>query len=259
MFYALILIRIIIVSYSTFFGSEVYHCDDIPSNENVRGEYWHNVNNQESSWYNNYQSRNQYTQYPTTHSDGTPRYEPYNEGLQSTSNGHRYELPNNETGGWIEEPTRNLDQFTAELDGVPIYARYHYTDMQGKDYYSYSYDGSTQIGIIEPTRSEVIGNGYYQGTGWTIVDTSPSSTRRRVFNNVKNSVKNHIAKSSDEAIRQRNMETKKYCEDIARAKSVIRARKAQRINDMLNNRPDNSIFSKGVSIGSKAKKVRRFD
>jgi hypothetical protein len=37
--------------------------------------------------------------------------------------------------------------------------------MQGKDFYSYSYDGSTMIGIIEPTRSEVVGNGYYQGTG----------------------------------------------------------------------------------------------
>jgi len=63
------------------------------------------------------------------------------------------------------EGERNLDQFIAELDGRPVYVRYDHTDMQGKAFYSYSCDGSTMIGEIEPTRSEVIGNGYYQGTG----------------------------------------------------------------------------------------------
>jgi len=49
-FYALILMRIIIIFYSLFFGGEVYHCDDIPSNENATGgESSHNANNQEST------------------------------------------------------------------------------------------------------------------------------------------------------------------------------------------------------------------
>jgi hypothetical protein len=55
------------------------------------------------------------------------------------------------------------------------------------------------------------------------------------------------------------METKRYLEDLQRAKSLNRARKVQRFNDMMKIREDNSVFSKGVSIGSKAKKVRRFD
>lgn len=276
LFYALILIRIIIISYNFFIGGEVLHCDDLPSNDDATG----NTRNQESSWYNNYQTKNHHYQYSTRHSDGTPLYEPYSEGLQSTSNGHRYELPDNERVVRFElpgnetEPVRNLDQFTTELDGVPVYARYHYTDMQGKDYYSYSYDGSTMIGImepnisgdgsnmigtIEPTRSEIDGKGYYQGAGWTIVHKVHTSKSRRIFNKVKTTITNHIAKSNDEAIRQHNMNNKKYYEDLARAKNVIRARKTQRVNDMMRTRQDNSLFSKGVSIGSKAKKVRRFD
>jgi hypothetical protein len=46
------------------------------------------------------------------------------------------------------------------------------------------------------------------------------------------------------------LEFKKYYEDVERAKSVIRARKNQRVNNMMNSRADNSVFSKGVSRGS---------
>lgn len=242
------------ISYTFFTGGEIYHCDDLPSYENA-------TNN--STWYNNYQTRNEEARYHTTHSDGTPLYEPYNEGLQPTSNGHRYELPANERVVRFQEPSasahviqpqqeRNLDQFIAELDGRPIYARFHYTDMQGKDFYSYSYDGSTMIGIIEPTRSEVVGNGYYQGTGWTIVRNVPDTTSRRIYNKVKTSIKNHIAKSSDEAIREHNAKAREYAEFRWRAKNMERARKAQRVNEMLSSR-------QGDYIMRNTKKLRRFD
>lgn len=257
-FYISIILRIFIFLYTFYLtgaSQEIYHCDDYPSVENTTGDSY------ESTWYNNYQNRNYNNQYHTTHSDGTPLYEPYNEGLQPTSKGHRYELSNNERTVRFEEPERNLDQFTAELDGRPVYARYYYTDMQGQDHYSYSYDGSTMIGEIEPTKSEVIGNGYYRGSGneWRIVDTSPTTTTRRIYNKVKTSIKNHIAKSNDEAIRQHNMNNKNYYEAVQRAKSMNRSRKTKHVNEMLSHHRDNSAFSKGVSIGSKSKKVRRFD
>jgi len=55
------------------------------------------------------------------------------------------------------------------------------------------------------------------------------------------------------------MDNKKYAEDLQRIRRMNRARKTQEINCMINTRADNSVFSKGVSICSKAKKVRRFD
>jgi hypothetical protein len=64
-----------------------------------------------------------------------------------------------------------------ELEGAPVYATYHSSDINGNHLYSYSSDGSTRIGfiepinsdgstmlgLIEPNKSEVIGNGYYHG------------------------------------------------------------------------------------------------
>ncbi len=249
LFYALILIRIIIITYNCLISGEIYHCDDIPSDENAS----------DSTWYNNYQTRNEEARYPTRHSDGTPLYEPYKEGLQSTSKGLRYELPTNEkavrfedSGPFFPREERNLDNFIAELDGKPVYVTYDHTDMQGKDFYSYSYYGSTMIGEIEPTKSEVIGNGYYKGSGWTIVQKVPNTTSRRIYNKVKTSVKNHIAKSSDEAIREHNRKARDYAEYRQRVISMEKARKAQRVNDMFSSRPDKNIIRN-------TRKVRKFD
>jgi hypothetical protein len=101
------------------------------------------------------------------------------------------------------------------------------------------------IGLIEPTKSEIIGNGYYVGgPHWKIVDTSPTKFYRRVYNKIKIGIKNHIAKSSDESLRISRFESKRYAENLGRAKRMARARDAQRYADRYSTR---------------AIKVRKFD
>jgi hypothetical protein len=109
------------------------------------------------------------------------QYHPYRPGIQYTSEGYRYELGS----------TSNYNNVPVEVDST-----YKYT-VDGYD--NNSHNDSTQIGLIEPTHSEVINNGYYQGNGYVLpVDTSKTTFQRRVYNKVKVSIKNHIAKSNDE-------------------------------------------------------------
>jgi hypothetical protein len=117
------------------------------------------------------------------------------------------------------------------------------TDIHGKHLYSYSYDGSTQIGVIEPTMSEI--NKYYTGgPRWIVVDTSSTSYGRRFYNSIKVGIKNHLAKSNNEATRQREMNSRIFMENVRRSKSMDNARKVKRYANRVN---PNTI------------KVRRFD
>jgi hypothetical protein len=172
----LYLLFIIFLSCYFYITGEIYYCDDEVT-------YYNNT----SSWENNYRNRTngstsystRYSdgrplyqpyreelqprayEYPTHYSDGRPLYQPYNEGLQYTSNGHRYELPINDSVRFANNLGVNKEPFVVELDGNTVYAKHMSTDIHGNHLYSYSYDGSTQIGVIEPTMSEV--NRYYTG------------------------------------------------------------------------------------------------
>jgi hypothetical protein len=145
-----LLFIIILLSCYFYITGEIYYCDDEVTYT--------------SSWENNYRNRtNGSTSYMTCYNDGRPIYQPYNEGLQYTSNGHRYELPTNYTNSirFADNLGANQEPFVVELDGNTVYAKHMSTDIHGNHLYSYSYDGSTQIGVIEPTMSGV--NRYYTG------------------------------------------------------------------------------------------------
>jgi hypothetical protein len=141
-----ICIFFIIISYF-YITNDVFLCDDIPYNDgsSQRPDLQGNYNREDSN-------------YPLYNREGNRIYQPYREGLHNTSQGFRYELPDN---------CINKQTFAVELDGKPVYAKYLGIDIQGNPLYTCYSDGScsTQLGIIEPTRSEVIGNGYYIGTG----------------------------------------------------------------------------------------------
>jgi hypothetical protein len=149
--------------------------------------------------------------------DGRMMYYPYRPGIQYTTEGGRYELDglsnyNNtsiQSNNVQYHPYRPGIQYTTEgyryeLDSS---SNYNNVPVDGDSRYKYTVDGydnnshnnSTQLGVIEPTHSEVINNGYYNGNGYVLpVDTSKTTFKRRVYNKVKVSIKNHIAKSNDE-------------------------------------------------------------
>jgi hypothetical protein len=77
-----------------------------------------------------------------------------------------------------------------------------------------------------------------------VVDTSSTSYGRRFYNSIKIGIKNHFAKCNDEAIRQREMNSRIFMENIRRSKNMDNARKVKRYANRVN---PNTI------------KVRRFD
>ena len=159
--------------------------------------------------------------YYTHYNDGTPIYKPYNEGLQETLHGYRYELNSN---------------------SIPVNTR--------QEPSLYELDGSSQIGEISPTRSEVINNGYYYGSGYKMpLDTSKTTTKRRLYNKVKMSIKNHIAKSSDEALRQDRIRSEMAARRYQEYKEMKRVQTSRKILSRINPEPT-PFFSN---------KVRRFD
>ncbi len=262
-------LRFLTIVISVYFTSENHYCDD--------GLWYSNTENNGAMTTNGgLQNNAQYVRagYQTHYSDGTPIYESYNksiqhssnwnanqtndgrpiyqaynDNLQPTSRGYRYEMNGDTTYKaqvrFVPEPTVNQENFRVELDGNTVYAKYYSTDANGTDIYSYSNDGSTMIGLIEPTKSEIIGNGYYTGGPvWKVVDNSPTTFSRRFINKIKIGVKNHIAKSSREAIRQRNLSNEKFMNDIRRSQRIDRATTTKRYVDRVSSNPI---------------KVRRFD
>jgi hypothetical protein len=94
------------------------------------------------------------------------------------------------------------------------------------------------VGIIEPDKTEVLGNGYYNGgPHWRIVDTSTSTFKRRCYNKVKTTINNHIAKSTKAASRERALDAEKYSRLRTLEKNMDASRKVKRYQDMYNGRP----------------------
>jgi hypothetical protein len=95
---------------------------------------------------------------------GDKVYQPYRPGLQSTSEGYRYELKD-----------------TSNVRYNPVNS----TDL-GSD------TSSTQLGVIEPDRNEVTGDGFYQGANWASKippTTRYNSTGKWLWSFIKNDLK----------------------------------------------------------------------
>jgi len=142
-----------------------------------------------------------------------------------------------------------MQGYRYELDGKPDNIQYVGVDIQGNPIYKYIRE-STQLGEIAPTRSEVINDGYYHGNGYSLpLDTSKTTLKRRIFNKVKVSIKNHIAKSNDEYLRQERIRSENMSRRIQDFKNMSRVHESRRVTNMLNPKHPVSI----------PKKVRRFD
>jgi hypothetical protein len=183
--------------------------------------------------------------YSTHYSDGRPIYQAYNEGLQETLHGYRYELNGNSAVNIRQE------SFFNELDGRSVHLQYVGVDIQGNPIYQHvPVSNSTQLGEIAPTHSEVINGGYYQGNGYNMpLDTSNPTLKRRFYNKVKVGIKNHIAKSNDEYLRQERVRSETFARRLHDLKKTSKAHEARRVFNMLN--PKSSV--------STPKKIRRFD
>lgn len=268
------LLRVIVLFY---LSSESHYCDDNYSSYNTYNNTQQTINGYQTQYsdgtpiyqpyYENKDTSN-WNSHQVNDQNGRPVYQAYNSNLQPTSRGYRYEMSadtpsiiNNHSlqhapigyryedtiahSRFIPDPTVTQENFRLELDGNVVYAKYYGTDINGINAYTYSNDGSTMLGIIEPTRSEIINNGYYTGPGlWKIVDTSSTKLSRRFYNKIKIGIKNHIAKSNPEAIRQHNLSTEKYMNDIRRSQMMSRERATKRYIDRVSSTP---------------LKVRRFD
>lgn len=144
-------------------------CDDglIPINEydyNAATSY--NTN----SWENHYQNRITLPESYAKYNEGRPIYQAYNEGLQQTSQGYRYELETSQGSPYELEAYQG---YRYELGGRALPVEYGGVDSNGNPIY-YTLN-STQLGEISPTRSEVINNNYYQGGYKVPLDTSKTT------------------------------------------------------------------------------------
>ena len=114
-------------------------------------------------------------------------YQPYRPGLHNTSEGYRYELPDNSIGS---------PKLRVQLNGEIIYAEYSGQDFQGNPIYTYNNHSfsinSTKLGEIEPTRSEIINEAYYKGGGWGHKDviTTKFNSKPGIWNKIKSDFKN---------------------------------------------------------------------
>jgi hypothetical protein len=141
--YFLILMPLLLVSH-LYFTCEILLCDDRQGNLLNDGHY---------------------NSYPSEYRDKPIQYQPYRPGLQQTTEGYRFELPADQPNNSSSYPP----MVRIELNGRLIYAQYSGQDYSGNPMYTYDNQNfsidSTRIGEIEPLRSEVINEAYYQGGG----------------------------------------------------------------------------------------------
>lgn len=215
--YRIIPTIIIMLSY-IYITSDVWLCDDTPSGTVWGGEL-----------------------------AGTPQhsYEPYRPGLQQTSQGYRYEMDGN----------NNYPRY--EMEGDNNYPRYEMDGNNSKHHHPYgpnSYDNnryyesqSTQLGVIEPTRSEFERNGYSLepefGFGKTIPWGKPS-LRKSVWKYIKNDIK-----KTHEKVEARRAKVQYQNEHGDSGYWLRQARHAER----------QELRNREVAKYDQLRKVRRFD
>lgn len=224
--YYRVLIHILIIV-SCFFTADIHLCDDGTSTNVWGGEL---DGKPVTVSYNNNQDYSNCTGYRGNYgydSSGQPTwsytvgencvedrmgrpiyYQAYDTGLFNTSDGYRYEV--------------------SGCSGRELEGKHINVNMGSVN--------STQIGIIEPTKSEIINKGYYQG-GPPVVpcDFSNSSFKRRMYNKVKVAVKNHINKSNEESLRQDFYKTECLMKDIRHSRGINNVYNTKRLSDRMNN------------------------
>jgi hypothetical protein len=167
------------------------------------------------------------------------QYQPYRPGLQATSEGYRYEMVGAGNPESVQyQPYRPGLHATSEgyrYEFVGDYTQQKRVAFNLNINSSETSDTSTQLGLIEPTRSEVINNSYYYAE-WrrnTPYDTSESSLKRRVYNKIKTTVSNHIAKSNEAALNESRYQTENFIKNTRHLRYAESVRKVDRYNSML--------------------------
>ena len=189
-----------------------------------------------------------YRDYVSDYRDKPLQYQPYRPGLQQTTEGYRFELP-------ADQPTSSSSyppMVRVELNGRLIYAQYSGQDYLGNPMYTYDNQNfsidSTRIGLIEPTRSEVLNEGYYPiGTlGHKDLYTTKYNSKPGFWNKIKSDFKS----ARESAGRDKNLR-------INQESSIVKDVRSSRAgHDMLrqshrNHRSDYYNYYN--------RKVRRFD
>jgi hypothetical protein len=160
-----ILPMLILSSLYIYIASDVYLCDD---------DY---LTNQEYTWGGELDGRPQYV------------YQPYRPGLQYTSNGYRYEMDGAPNGNQYNEYLRSHPYTRA---GTAHWGDY-YEDHRDSN-------SSLQLGLIEPTNSEVIRYGLdkhndaYHSDAVHHGPGRPNSIRKALWEFVKDDVRKTQAK-----------------------------------------------------------------
>lgn len=253
------ILLLVLIIYLQILFTGIIHCDDglIPLNESVYNdglipvdEFNNNTNRSynTSSWENNYQNRIVQEAYPQ-YRDGQPIYQAYNEGLQATPQGYRYEL-----GGGSGTIDTNATNYS--MEGKPVPLEYIGVDIHGNTIYRYTYPTttcSTQLGEVAPVPSEVINERYYEGgVRRPSLDFSKTTLSQKIYNKAKVVVKNRFAKYN-EPTWQRRMRTDEYDRQASEAKWARRA-----AEDQKNYERRKAAYELQRKIES-YKKVRRFD
>lgn len=214
------LLFFILILYFNYFLTGEIRCDDgiIPIEE-------FDYSTTTPSWENNYQNRTITLQesYPEHINNGSI-YQAYNERLQATSQGYRYEL-----GGG--SGTININATNYSMEGKPVALEYVGTDINGCHMYKYAYPTtsySTQLGEIEPIPSEVINNRFYEGGGLPKppLDYSKTTVGKKIYNKAKVLVKNRLAKYNEPSW-QRSERLRTIDNANARAREEIRRAQVQ--------------------------------
>jgi len=169
------------------------------------------------------------------------QYQPYNPGLQVTSEGYRFELPDNSSGYPMLKVNLNGRIVYAQYSGIDYLGNYVYTYENG----SFSVD-STRLGEIEPTRSEVINEAYYKGSGWGHKDviTTKYNSKPSIWNKIKADFK----RTQEKAYRDR-LASDKLSNRIANA-----TRESRNYRHLNNLERSNKIASQHSH-----RRIRRFD
>lgn len=191
--------------------------------------------------YNNISDKTYNWSYESEYRDRSV-YQPYRPGLHHTSEGYRYELPDNSIG---------YPKLRVRLNGEIIYAEYSGQDSQGNPIYTYNNNSfsinSTKLGEIEPTRSEIINEAYYKGGGWGHKDviTTKFNSKPGIWNKIKSDFKN--ARDSANRNQRYNLE-----QNNAIMRGIRTSRTNNHITDLSHRNQVNYDYSHH-------RKVRRFD
>lgn len=240
-----------------YLTADVLHCDDglIPVNDSYYYDGLIPVNESHvttayntSCWENNYHNRTEQIAYPIFR-DGQPIYQAYNEGIQATSQGYRYEV-----GGG--SGVININATNYSMSGRPVPLEYIGEDIQGNPLYSYTYPtstSSTQLGEIHPVANEVINNKYYK-VDWPQrkVHFEEATLYQKLANKAKSTVLKRLVKYNEPTSQRRERRD-------ARDRAMWEEKWARRANEAHRDYEKRKAVYESQRQRESYRKVNRFD